>query len=124
MADPHALTDRELQGDERPWEKPGGVRRDCEAHRGGLLLFLGVVSVVGASLSCLLLPALIALALGVGVSMTAAHDLRKMEAGVMDPSGDRRTALARDWATFGAGLSFMVLVVLALSAALLSLMIH
>jgi hypothetical protein len=42
----------------------------------------------------------------------------------MDPSGDRRTALARDWATFGAGLSFMVLVVLALSAALLSLMIH
>jgi hypothetical protein len=103
MADPETLVGAEAQEDERPWEKPGGVRRDCEPHRSSLLLFLGTVSLVGAFLSCLILPGIIAIALGGGVWAAATYDLKKMRAGIMDPAGEPRTLTARECAT-GAGL--------------------
>ena len=53
--------------DPRPWERPGGVRRDCEPHRGRLLHVLGVLSLVCGMLSGCLAPAILALPLGVAV---------------------------------------------------------
>jgi hypothetical protein len=74
--------------DDRPWEQPGALRRDCEPHRGRLLLKLGAAAyalgVVSAILFCL---APLAVLLGAGAWGLAVRDLTKMEAGVMDPGG-------------------------------------
>jgi hypothetical protein len=41
-----------MAGDDRqPWEQPGAVRRDCEPHRGPLVLTLGILSIVCGSLA-------------------------------------------------------------------------
>ena len=62
------MTEDAPELDDRPWERPGAVRRDREPHRGELLKGPGVVSLVSGILSlCLLLPCLMALPLGVGV---------------------------------------------------------
>jgi hypothetical protein len=99
--------DETVVGDERdeearPWERPGGlVRRDCESHRGGLLLTLGILSIASAipglgttPCSCCLPLGIAGLAfglIGVGLGITSGilgqGDLKRMHAGVMDPSG-------------------------------------
>jgi predicted Zn finger-like uncharacterized protein len=55
-----------------------GVRRDCEPHRGTLILVLGVVSIV---IHILGVP------LGLPAWIMGARDIKKMDRGDMDPSG-------------------------------------
>jgi hypothetical protein len=75
--------------DDRPWEAPGAVRRDCEPHRGAALYALGLVALVLGFLSgCLLVTAPVALALGVVVRVLARRDMRSIQAGLTDPAGE------------------------------------
>jgi predicted Zn finger-like uncharacterized protein len=55
-----------------------GVRRDCEPHRGTLILVLGIVSIV---IHILGLP------LGLPAWIMGSRDLKKMDRGDMDPAG-------------------------------------
>lgn len=87
--------------DERPWERPGRVRRDCEPHRAELLRQLGTAAIVCGFLTVILaVPALIGLPLGIAVSVMANRDLAKMRAGEMDPQGEADTERARQIACF------------------------
>jgi hypothetical protein len=85
--------------DDRPWESKGGpLRRDCEPHRGPLILVLGRASL------CLAIPGLLGVAfyplslasiLGAGIGLTvwimSKDDLEQMESKIMDPEGRRNT---------------------------------
>ena len=54
--------------DDRPWERPGAVRRDCEPHRGRLLLVPATLGVACGWLSCcLVVPSI----LGVPLALAA-----------------------------------------------------
>ena len=94
-------------GEERPWERPGmPIRRDCEPHRAGLILALGIISiVVGALGPCLSgLTTLIALPLGITTWVLASRDLRKMRTREMDPAGMSQTNSGRICAIVGTSL--------------------
>jgi hypothetical protein len=66
--------------DDRPWERRrrAGVRRDCEPHRGVLILVFGIVSLVLG---------LLGLPFGIAAWIMGHRDLKKMSAGAMDPEG-------------------------------------
>jgi hypothetical protein len=68
--------------DEFGIRKKRGVRRDCEPHRGTLILVLGIVSIV---IHVLGLP------LGLPAWIMGRRDLTKMDRGEMDPSGRSTT---------------------------------
>jgi hypothetical protein len=76
---------------ERPWEhshrRP--VRRDCEPHRGQIVLVLGIISLVvtPGSVCCYGIPSLIGLALAIPAWVLGRRDLEKMRQGLMDPEG-------------------------------------
>jgi hypothetical protein len=90
--------------DERPWEQPGAVRRDCEPHRAWLLHLLGDVGRALGLLTLMCGPVgMAALPLGLVVRRMARHDLEAMRRGLMDPSGEARTRQAIRLATDGAG---------------------
>src|SRR5947207_6260815 len=94
--------------DERPWERLGSVRRDCEPHRSGRLLFLGRCSSVCGALSlCFLLPSIVGLPLGITVWVMARRDLTAMRMGVMDPQGRSQTKQGRNHAIVGMALSLV-----------------
>lgn len=59
----------------------GGAQQYLQAHRGGLVLALGIISFV---CNCLLIPGILAWAFG-------STDLKKIKAGTMDPSGEALT---------------------------------
>lgn len=85
--------------DERPWEQPGNLRRDCLPHRGMMLRHLGDVAIASCLLSgCLIILALIGFSLGIAVWFMAAQDLARMRAGTMDPGGEADTERARQTA--------------------------
>jgi len=106
--------------DPRPWERPGEVRRDCEPHRGRLLLWLGIASwVCGLASLALVVPALLGLALGLTTLVLARRDLAKMEAGLMDPAGAGLVRRASGYAVVGTILSLVGLLTLACAAVLL-----
>jgi hypothetical protein len=92
--------------DDRPWERPGAFRLDCEPHRGDLLFLLARLSI---SLSCVALCvvplALIVLPLGIVVVLLSARDLRLMDHGLMDPAGRGRVSAARRSAAWAAGIA-------------------
>jgi hypothetical protein len=91
--------------DIRPWELPGNIRRDCDPHRALLLSLLAVVSFSCGFFSVfLVVPALIAVPLGLAVRRMSEHDLHEMRWGRMDPEGRARTLLAQVWA--GGGILF------------------
>ena len=88
--------------DDRPWEQPGAVRRDCEPHRGDVLLGLGRISLACGLLSlCLCVPAAISVPLGLVVWLLAERDLAKMAAGQMDPAGRELTQAGNSYAQAG-----------------------
>jgi hypothetical protein len=89
----------------QPWEEPGAVRRDCKPHRAHLLLWLGSASFLLGLLSCLLLPALVAVVLGFIVSAMGSRDLALMADGSMDPAGDADTRRALRWGFVGTALA-------------------
>ena len=85
--------------DERPWERPGAVRRDCEPHRGTLLMFLGVMGVLVSGLGIVVFGlAVIGMLLGMMTYRLARRDLAKVRAGLMDPAGRRPVVQALDLA--------------------------
>jgi hypothetical protein len=115
---------------ERPWEEPGAVRRDCEPHRGRTLLALAqfplLLYVVWHILSCgrvSFRPGLPVGAAGIAVIDLAVNlagvgfaawlyaatrrDLARIAAGEMDPSGRRQTLMAQmgAWLGISVGLS-------------------
>jgi hypothetical protein len=102
-------TDDPADGD-RPWERPGAVRRDSETHRRRLLRALGLTSLVLSALGvALVIPALLALPLGLAVWAAARRDLRRMNAGAMDPGGRDATTAGRDYGALGALLSLLAI---------------
>jgi hypothetical protein len=104
------MTD-EVHEDDRPWERPGAVRRDAEPHRGQLLQLLGVAglmcgffSPLGGLVAVLNYPlAIVASSLIVGLGLStvvvvlvlSARDLRQVRARLMDRAGGRLVAEAR-----------------------------
>jgi hypothetical protein len=101
---------------------PGSFRLDCEPHRGFTLRFLTWIAFVGSVLlffasffsgfiviffvPFIALYFVILLSLTITLMILARRDLRKMNAGVIDPAGRLITAEARDLAIG----SFLVLV--------------
>ena len=65
--------------DDRPWERPGALRRDADPDRGLLLFVLGVTA--------LLLGPVGGVALGAVVWRMANEDIRRMRAGRMHRTG-------------------------------------
>jgi predicted Zn finger-like uncharacterized protein len=76
--------DEEDEEDDRPWERRYGprVRRDCEPHRGNLILIFGIISLVAMAFCGPL-----GLPFGVIAWVLGSRDLQKMNEGVMDPDG-------------------------------------
>jgi hypothetical protein len=80
---------------EWPWPPPGFVRRDCEPHRGRLLLALATVSLVCGVLAwCLVVPCYLGLPAGLAAYLMARDDMRRMRAGLMDHNGWGETEMA------------------------------
>src|SRR5262249_14402623 len=86
----------------RPGKLPDDFRRDLPPHRAELLRLLAKISVVCGLLSfALLAPAVLGLSCGVAALVLAKRDLRRMQAGLMDPRGRNGTLAARDRAIVG-----------------------
>jgi hypothetical protein len=95
-----------MADDDRPWERPGVVRRDCEPHRSDQLSVVAVTSLVLGLLSCgLAAPAALGVPLALFAATLARRDLKKMGEGSMDPSGDRLAREAEACAVLGAFLN-------------------
>lgn len=84
------MHNRPEEREDRPWEEPGSLRRDFEPHRGGFLgsaaglsFFLGLGSICFPPLG------IIGLGFIVFVGISARSDLAKIQAGTMDPKGER-----------------------------------
>ncbi len=102
------MTVRSDEHKELPWQRPGRMRLDCEPHRADLVRFLGVASLVlGVLAICGGVAGLIGLPLGIAAWTMARSDLPKMEAGLMDRRGEKRTRQGGDNAVFGILLSLL-----------------
>jgi hypothetical protein len=69
------------------------VRRDCDPHRGPLVLVLGIISIVAAPavMCCYFLGPvvpLVGLGLGIPAWVLGRRDLERMKQGTMDPEGE------------------------------------
>jgi hypothetical protein len=92
--------------DDRPWGRPGAVRRDVEPHRGNVLRLLGVVALVCGFLSpVLVVPGVVGLPLAVAVLVVSSRDLARMRRGLLDPAGRAETERAGGLALEGLFLS-------------------
>jgi hypothetical protein len=101
----------EDEDEERPWERRGSMRLDCEPHRARLVLRLGLTSLVLGALSlCFGLTGLLGLPLGLAAWYMARQDVLKMQAGLMDRRGEKRTRRGGDAGLFGAILSLLLTV--------------
>jgi len=95
--------------DERPWERADApLRRDCEPHRGPLLLSLGRASIclaapglLGVAFLPLTLAALLAFSSGLAASLMANHDLELMTRKEMDLDGERNTRTGQTCGSVG-----------------------
>jgi hypothetical protein len=80
--------DEPVAEDERPWERPGAVRRDYLPHRGWILRSLGIAATgLGVLSLSLIVPGVFALILAFVVYDMARRDLADIQAGRMDPAG-------------------------------------
>src|SRR5437867_210725 len=87
----------ECKDNDRPWESPGAVRRDCEPHRAHLVNLLGALSMAcGIGSLCLGITGIAGLILGITACCLATSDLRKMSAGLMDSSGLAETQVGHE----------------------------
>jgi hypothetical protein len=80
--------------EERPWDRPyrRPVRRDCEPHRGSLILVFGILSLVVLACGGL---GIIGLPFAILAWVLGNQDLEKMRAGTMDPEGQGLTQAGR-----------------------------
>jgi hypothetical protein len=123
MTAPERHAGLEPKADERPWEGPGAVRRDCAPHRGSWFVLLASVNGFGIAVAVagwtlfyiplflqvspgtsvspgpglLVLPSVLCLPLGLFTWVLAARDLARMRGGDMDPAGLGAATLAA-WA--------------------------
>jgi hypothetical protein len=82
--------------EERPWERPGAIRRDREPHRGLLLAVLGGVCLAFAALAiCVPFSGLLAMPAALATHSLVRHDLTEMHVGRMDPAGQRQAHRAK-----------------------------
>jgi hypothetical protein len=89
-----------------PWERPGGVRRDCLPHQGLLVLVLGNASFVCGVLALLLiLPGLLGLVLGIGASLLGTQQLGRINAGLVDPDGRQEVERGLSRSVWGMAMS-------------------
>lgn len=96
MADPDGGFTAEPE-EHRRWERRFELRRDGDPPRGGVLLALGILSiVVGVPSLYLVVPALIGLPLSLVAYLMADRDLLEMRAARMDSRG-RASAHAAQW---------------------------
>jgi hypothetical protein len=124
----HCGKDLEAEEDDRPWERSGVVRRDCEPHRGGIVLTLGITSIVlgVAGIPFFLcwglgaIPAVLGLGLGIPAWIMGHRDLAMMREGVKDPAGRGSTQGGWICGIIGTCVSAVLLLI---SAAMLLLMI-
>ncbi|MEE2825712.1 MAG: DUF4190 domain-containing protein [Planctomycetota bacterium] len=79
-----AAPERNTASSDNPYQSTTAAApaKYVEAHRGGLILALGIISIVGCN--CCFVPGILAWVFG-------ATDLGKMKAGRMDPSGETLT---------------------------------
>src|SRR5262249_24725654 len=72
--------------EEGPWERPetAWVRRDCEPHRGTLILVLGILSLVTVGIYFF---SPVGLGLGIAAWAMCQRDLAKIRQKIMDPQG-------------------------------------
>ncbi len=104
-----SAADHEFEDEDRPWESPGAVRRDCAPHRAHLVKLLSAFSQACAVLAiCIGAPAVPGLALAIIAWRMAETDLRKMATGLMDPEGRLATLVARQSAILSIGLNFIL----------------
>jgi hypothetical protein len=95
---------------DRPWERPGAVRRDSLPHRGWLLRALGSVSVaLGYLALCGGVTGLAGLPLGLTVCALAGGDLARIRKGLIDPDGREPTEQARYLGFIGVLLNLLFL---------------
>ena len=103
------LRDGVQSDDDRPWEQAGGpVRRDCEPHRGSFIVALGrlalalaVPGLLGLAYFPFAVASLLAICLGLAVSIMARDDLELMRKKEMDPEGEASTMSGQTAASVG-----------------------
>jgi hypothetical protein len=92
----------------RPWERPGARRRDCDPHRGPLLLTLGRLSIACGCLGwCFLIPVIPGALLGTVGYTLARADQARMRAGLLDPNGSKEAQEAERLCSFGLWLNLL-----------------
>jgi hypothetical protein len=88
--------------EDRPWERPGQLRRDAAPHRGWVLLALAAVSVVCGWLACcLVVPSFLGFPLAVAACLLSRQDMARMRAGLVDRDGWGHTYRAWDLSITG-----------------------
>jgi hypothetical protein len=81
---------------DRPWERPGILRRDYEPHRSNLLITLSSVGLAFGILSLCAFPlSLGSVTLGIAAWVLAHRDLAAMRHGPMDRAGTKAAEVAR-----------------------------
>lgn len=89
--------------DDRPWERSGFVRRDCEPHRAGMVLTFGIISLcclIGFLCGGIILNP-VGMGLGIAAWVMGSRDIRKMRDGQMDPAGIGQTRSGRTCGMIG-----------------------
>jgi hypothetical protein len=87
------------------------MRRDLVPHRGGVVLTLGILSIVASmlcSVFCSLVGPLVGAGLGLPAVLLGHADLRQIHGGSMDPDGEGQTRIGMILGYVGLGLSFVV----------------
>jgi hypothetical protein len=97
----------------RPWEQAGLERRDSESHRGGLLLTMGIVSLVLPLFFFIcyfgIVTSLIGLVLSIATIWMSRLDSRKMREHIMAREGEGLTSGARVCGIIGVALNILAL---------------
>ena len=106
------------EGEPRPWELPGGFRRDAEPHRAEVLLFLERVNGVLVAAALFVVPVALTLPFALALWWLARRDLRMMRAGRMDPRGIPQAVKAAETAGACIAASLVVIGLVAFVASL------
>ncbi|HTU18167.1 MAG TPA: hypothetical protein VMG10_08890 [Gemmataceae bacterium] len=97
----------ELEAEDEGWaarrQAIDRIRRDCEPHRGRLILSLGNVSMIvgGLSLCTFGVGAVVSVPVGILAWLMANHDLERMREGRLDARGKSQTETGRTGAVAG-----------------------
>jgi hypothetical protein len=106
MSDSERHSDSDSSEEDRPWEQPGAMRLDCVPNWGEFLRRLANVSLACGALSMIVPPtAILGFFFGLLTAALAAHDLKRIKAGLSDPNGQTLVEWAQERAVSGMCLS-------------------